>query len=90
VTTVASTPGKNLGEAIISWPRAAAAIGYAIALNYTPQDPNGAWTALTPGSRRRRAVKGPGPGAQFLVRIASLGSGGEQSDWSDPILAKAL
>ena len=90
VETVSSMPGKNLAEAIISWPPAAGASSYAMELNFTPQDPSGPWTALIPGSRRRRAVKGPGPGAQFLVRVASIASGGERSDWSDPILAKAL
>lgn len=90
VATVSSTPGKHLAEAIISWPPAPGATGYAIELNVTPQSPVGPWAALTPGSRRRRTVKGPGPAAQFLVRVASLGSGGEQSDWSDPILATAV
>jgi hypothetical protein len=68
----------------------AGATGYAIELNFTPQNPGGPWFAVTPGSRRKRAVKGPGPGAQFLARIASLGGNGEQAEWSDPILVTAL
>ena len=46
----------------------------------------GPWTALTSGTGRRRIVKAQAPGAQLLARVASLGSGGAQADWSDPIL----
>jgi hypothetical protein len=90
VSDVTSKPGKNPREAIINWPAAPGATGYALQVNYTPQDPNGLWTTLTSGSRRTRVVKGPVPGCQFLVQIAALGSDGTQSDWSDAILATAL
>jgi len=90
VSVVHSKPGKHAAEAILTWPRAPGATGYAIEVNFTPQTPTGPWTAITSGSSRRRAVKGPAPGAQFLVRIASLGSDGTQSEWSDAILATAL
>jgi hypothetical protein len=89
VSAVVSKPGDNPQEAIVSWPAAAGAIAYTPEVNFTPQDPNGPWTALTPGSGRRRVVKAPQPGAQFLVRIAALGNGNQQSAWSDPILATA-
>jgi hypothetical protein len=89
VAAVVSKPGKNPEEAIVSWPAAAGAIAYTPEVNYTPQAPNGPWTALTPGRGRRRVVKAPQPGAQFLVRVAALGNGNKQSAWSDPILATA-
>ena len=89
VISVASKPGKNPGEALISWPAAAGAVAYALEVNYTPLDPNGVWTALTPGRNRRRVVMAPQPSGQFLVRIAALGNGDKQSVWSDAILATA-
>jgi hypothetical protein len=85
VTVVHSKPGKHQGEAIISWPKGPGATGYAIEANFTPQTPAGPWTALNSGTGRRRVVKVPTvpitPGTQFLVRVASLGSDGSQSDW---------
>jgi hypothetical protein len=89
VTTLHTKPGKVAGEAIISWPAGPGATGYAIEVNFTPANPAGPFTALTPGTGRRRVVKAPAPGAQFLARVASLGSGGTQAPWSDPILATA-
>jgi hypothetical protein len=89
VTVVHTKPGKLAGEAIISWPAAPGATGYGIEVNFAPQTPAGPWTTLTPGTGRRRIVKAPAPGAQFLVRVAALGSGGTQADWSDAILATA-
>jgi hypothetical protein len=41
------------------------------------------------GSGRRRVVKAPTAGAQFLARVAALASDGTQSDWSETILATA-
>lgn len=90
VSVVRSKPGPHACEALITWPKGPGATGYAIEVNFTPQNPAGPYTALISGTGRRRIVKGATPGCQFLVRIASLGSGGTQSDWSDPILATAL
>ncbi len=89
VSVVHSKPGKSSAEAIITWPEGPGATGYAIQVNFTPQSPTGPWTALTSGTGRRRTVKAPTPGAQFLVQVASLDAGGTQSAWSDPILAVA-
>ena len=86
VGEVRSKPWKHPAEAQLTWPRAPGATGYAIEVNLTPQDPTGPWTAITSGTGRRRIVKAPAPGAQLLARVASLGSGGAQADWSDPIL----
>jgi hypothetical protein len=82
--------GKRSTEAILTWPAAPGATGYAIEVNFTPQAPNGTWVALTSGTGRRRIVKAPTPQAQFLARVASLGSGGTQADWSDPVMCTAL
>jgi hypothetical protein len=89
VSVVHVKPGKHSAESILTWPRGPGATGYAIEVNFTPQSPTGPWTALTSGTGRRRIVKAPAPGAQFLARVASLGTGGAQSDWSDPVLAVA-
>lgn len=89
VSTVRSKPGKDSAEAILTWPAGPGATGYAIEVNFTPQNPAGPWMALIPGTGRRRTVKAPAPGAQFLARVASLGSGGTQSEWSDPVLCVA-
>jgi hypothetical protein len=89
VSAVHSKPGKRLGEAILTWPKAPGATGYAIEVNLTPQNPNAPWTALNTGAGRRRTVKASAPGAQLLARVASLGSDGTQADWSDAILATA-
>ncbi len=90
VSAVYSKPGKHPGEAILSWPRGPGATGYAIEVNLTPQSPSGPWTPLPSGSGRRRVVKAPASGAQLLARVASLGSDGSQSDWSDVVLVTAL
>jgi len=89
VTKVTGQEGKGPKEAIISWPVAAGASAYAIEVNETPESPAGPWTALISGRKRRRVVMASAPGAQILVRVASLGSGEEQSEWSDPILVTA-
>jgi len=90
VLKVNTRPGKHPTEAIISWPRAPGATGYAIEVNYTPGDPTGPWTALRSGAGRRRVVKTPVPASQLLVRVAALDSHGTQTDWSDAILATTL
>jgi hypothetical protein len=87
VSVLHTKPGKHSAEAILSWPAAPGATGgYAIEVNYTPQNPQGTWTALTSGTSRRRVVTAPTPGAQLLARVAALGSGGAQSAWCDAIL----
>jgi hypothetical protein len=90
VTVVHSKPGKTPGEALLSWPAGPGATGYGLQVNFTPQTPSGPWTTLTSGTGRRRIVKASAPGAQFLVQVASLGTDGTQSAWSDAILATAL
>ena len=89
VSAVHGKPGKRLGDAVLTWPKAPGATGYAIEVNLTPQSPDGPWTALNSGTSRRRTVKASAPGAQLLARVASLGSDGTRSDWSDAILATA-
>jgi hypothetical protein len=86
VSVVNTKAGKHSMEAILSWPRAPGATGYAIEVNVTSMDPAGPWTALTSGAGRRRIVKGPTPGGQILARVASLGTDGAQSEWSDTVL----
>jgi hypothetical protein len=89
VLVVHTKKGKATGEAIVSWSAAPGATGYAIEVSFAPQAPNPIWTPLASGTGRRRVVKGPSAGAQFLVRVASLGSDGTQTDWSAPALATA-
>jgi hypothetical protein len=86
VSVVHGKPWKHSAESLLTWPRGPGATGYAIQVNFTPQNPAGTWDNLIPGTGRRRIVKAPAPGAQFLARVASLGSGGTQSEWSDPVL----
>lgn len=90
VTVVHTKPGKHPGEAILSWPAGPGATGYAIEVNFTPLVAGSTWIALGNGAARRRVVKGPGPGAQFLARVASVGSDAVASDWSDEVMATAL
>jgi hypothetical protein len=90
VTVVHAKHGKRASEAIVTWPAAPGATGYALEANFTPQAAPATWTALPPGTGRRRIVKGPSAGAQFLVRVASLGRDGTQTDWSDAVMATAL
>ena len=90
VSVVHSKPGKHSGEAIVSWPAGPGATSYAIEVNFTPQTAGGTWTALASGTGRRRVVKAPTPGAEFQVRVASIGSDGTQSEWSDTATATAL
>jgi hypothetical protein len=89
VEDVTSKPGKALTEAILRWPAVAGATGYAIQVNYTPATPTGPWTAITSGSRRRRVVKAPTAGGQFLAQVAAISSDGVQSAWSASILVTA-
>jgi hypothetical protein len=90
VSVVHTKPGKRATEAILSWPAAPGAKGYALEVNFTPQVAGSPWVSLTSGTGRRRIVKAPTPGAQFLVRVASLGSDGTQADWSAAVMATAL
>jgi hypothetical protein len=90
VSVVRTKPGKNPTEAIVTWPAAPGATGYAVEVNFTPQVAGSPWTAHGFGSGRRRVVKGAAPAAQFLVRVASVASDSTQADWSDPVLATAL
>ena len=83
---VRQKPGKVQATGIVSWPPVARATGYAIQVNPTPQNPGGPYTALNPGSARRRVVTGPAPGAQVLVQIAALAGDGTQSPWCEPVL----
>ena len=86
VSVVRTKPWKHSAEALLTWPKADGATGYAIEVNYTPTNPTGPWTALISGTGRRRVVKAQAPGAQLLARVAALGSGGTQSEWTDPVL----
>ena len=90
VAVVHAKPGKRSAEAIVSWPAAPGATGYALEVSFAPQAPNPIWTPLASGTGRRRIVKGPSAGAQFLVRVASLGSDGTQADWSPVAMATAM
>jgi hypothetical protein len=89
VSVVRAKPGKRSSEAIVSWPAAPGATGYALEANFTPQAATATWTALPSGSGRRRVVRGASSRAQFLVRVASVGSDGTQADWSAPVMATA-
>ena len=89
VSDVSSKLGKAAMAAIVSWPAVQGATSYAIQVNYTPQTASSAWTAITSGSSRRRVLKAPTAGAQFLVQVAALSSDGTQSAWSASILATA-
>ena len=89
VTVVHTKQGKHAAEAIISWPAAPGATSYAIEVNFTPQDPTSTWTPLSSAAGRRRVVKGPTPGCQFLVRVAAVTSDGIRSEWSEVRLATA-
>ena len=86
VTVVRSKVGKHLTEGIVSWPVGPGATSYALEANYTPANPAGTWVDLGTGAGRRRVVKGPTPGAQLLVRVASVASDGTRSEWSDTVL----
>jgi hypothetical protein len=86
VTVVRGKPGKNAAEAILSWPRAKGATGYAIEVSFTTDSPDCPWTALPNGSRRTRVVTAPARGARLLARVAAVDGAGNRSDWSTPIL----
>jgi hypothetical protein len=89
VTGVYGKPGKLPAQAVVGWPASPGATSYAIEVNWTPQSATGTWTAFGSGTGRRWVVTAPTAGAQFLVRVAALGSHGEQAGWSTPILATA-
>jgi hypothetical protein len=89
VTKLSSKPGKQQGQAILSWPIVAGATSYAIEVNFTSQDAAGPWTALNGGSNHRRVIQAPTPASQFLVRVAAVAGDGTQSAWSSPFLATA-
>jgi hypothetical protein len=89
VSKVLSKLGKLPTQAVVSWPAASGATSYAVEVNWTPQNPTGTWTAIGSGTGRRWTITAATPGAQFLVRVASLGPHGEQAAWSTAILATA-
>jgi hypothetical protein len=86
VASVTPKPGRQPGEGIISWPPAPGATTYAIEVNLAPENPASTYTAIAPGSSRRRTVKGPSPGSKILARVAAVASDGTMSAWSDPVL----
>jgi hypothetical protein len=88
VSGLTSKPGKQLREAIVSWPAAPGAKSYALEINVSG-DPTGPTTALRSGTRRRRVIVAPAAGGQVLVRVAGLAGDGTPSEWSDWILATA-
>jgi hypothetical protein len=90
VPAVQSKPGKHPREAVITWLKAQGATGYVLEVNVDPANPAGPWTALSPGTARKRVVQAPTPGVQILVRVAAFNSSGAQSPWSDAVLATAL
>ena len=89
VSNVKNRLGKLACQTIVEWPAAPGATSYAIEVNLTPQNPTAPYTALNSGTSRRRVLTAPAPGAQMLVRVASLDSQGNQSAWSAAILATA-
>jgi len=89
VPVVHTKLGKLMAEAILSWPVGPGASSYALEVNFTPQTPAGPWVSLGNGTGRRRVVKAPAQGAQFLARVASVASDTSQSEWCDAILATA-
>jgi hypothetical protein len=89
VVKVIAAPGKNPTEGVIRWPRAPGATGYAIQVCLAPESPTPSWIEVAGGTGRRRVLKGPAPGAQFLARVASVASDGTRSEWSDPVLVTA-
>jgi hypothetical protein len=89
VTVVKGRPGKAEGQAVLTWPVAKGATGYAIEVSFTPDDPAGPWTPLGHGNGRSKVVQAPAPGAQLLARVAAVARDGTRSDWSPPILVTA-
>jgi hypothetical protein len=89
VVGVSGKAGLQPGEAVLAWPRVKGATGYAVEVCFTPASPDGPWTALANGTRRRRVVRAPGPGAQILARVAAVARDGTRSAWSLPILVTA-
>ena len=86
VVGVHSVPGKLPAQAILRWPEVARATSYAIEVNMTPAAPAGPWTAINPGSSRRRVLTTPTPATQMLARVAAVMADGTQSAWSNPVL----
>jgi hypothetical protein len=89
VTALAGKPGKRSREAILSWPAAKGARGYAVEVSFTPESPDGPWTSLPAGFRRRRTIVAPAPGAEILARVAAVDGQGNRSEWSPAILVAA-
>jgi len=89
VVEVIGKKGKLAAEGVVKWPEVAGATSYAVQVNFTPQTPSSAYTALGTATRRTRVVKAPTAGAQFLVQVAAVASDGTQSAWSDAILVTA-
>jgi hypothetical protein len=86
VAVVHQKPGKLRREAILEWPAVPGATGYVIEVNYTPRNPAGPWIPLIPSVGPRRTLAVTTPGGQLLARVASIGSGETQSEWSDAVL----
>jgi autotransporter adhesin len=89
VTAVEGKQGRREVEVILSWPAVEGATGYVIELSFTPGSLDGPWTAIPIGSRLRRVITAPAPGAQVLARVVAVDRHGNQSDWSSPILVTA-
>ena len=89
VTEVQGKPGEREREAILAWPAAKGATGYAVEVSFTPESPDGTWTALANGLRRRRVITAPAPRAKLLARVAAVDAQGTRSAWSPPILVTA-
>jgi hypothetical protein len=90
VTAVEAKQGSRDVEVILSWPAVEAATGYVVEVSFTPGSlEDTPWTAIPIGSRLRRVITAPAPGAQVLARVAAVDPHGNQSDWSSPILVTA-
>jgi hypothetical protein len=89
VSELFSKPGKMAGQAILSWPEAKGAGSYEVQVNFTPESPDGPWTAFTAAANQSRVVQAPAPRAQFLARVVAIGHGGARAEASPTILAIA-
>ena len=87
VAKLTSGLGKVAKIALIRWHAAAGAASYAVEINLAPATPAGPWVSLGTCTRRTKHIPTATPGAQFLVRVASVASDGTQGDWCDPIVA---
>jgi hypothetical protein len=89
VTELVGKPGTRPAVAILSWPAAKGARGYAVEVCFTPDSPDGPWTALAHGRRLTHVVTAPAPRAPFLARVAAVDRNGNRSAWSPEILVTA-